>query len=156
MRSKITIVQGDKIVSQDAEIVKTFNKYLINIPILNMPNNPSVSCQTSSSKEDTTTGIVERYKEHPSIKLKNCCLANTFSFMPVSIEEVKRSIECLNVKKTEQEKDIQMDIRIQNSVFFVFYSQKDINASISALNLPNDLKEADIILYTRKNRSYLK
>ena len=90
MRSKITIVQGDKIVSQDAEIVKTFNKYLINIPILNMPNNPSVSSQTSSSKEDTTTGIVERYKEHPSIKLKNSCLANTFSFMPVSIEEVKR------------------------------------------------------------------
>ena len=60
MRSKITIVQGDKIVSQDAEIVKTFNKYLINIPILNMPNNPSVSSQTSSSEEDTTTGIIER------------------------------------------------------------------------------------------------
>ena len=76
--------------------------------------------------------------------------------MPVSIEEVKRSIECLDAKKAEQEKDIQMDIKIQNSGFLVFYSQKDINASISALNLPNDLKEADIILYTRKNRSYLK
>ena len=39
--SKITLVEDDKILSQDAEIPKTFNEYFINIPILNMPNNQS-------------------------------------------------------------------------------------------------------------------
>ena len=34
IRSKITLVEDDKILSQDAEIAKTFNEYFINIPIL--------------------------------------------------------------------------------------------------------------------------
>ena len=43
IRSKITLVEGDKILLQDAEIARTFNEYFINIPILNMPNNRSFS-----------------------------------------------------------------------------------------------------------------
>ena len=42
IRSKITLVEDDKILSQDAEIAKTFNEYFINISILNIPNNQSV------------------------------------------------------------------------------------------------------------------
>ena len=55
-----------------------------------------------SLEEYTFSGISERYKNHPSINLiksKNSCLANTFSFTPVSIEEVKRLIESLGPKK---------------------------------------------------------
>ena len=36
--SKITLVEGDKIQSQDAEITKTFKEYFIDIPILNVPD----------------------------------------------------------------------------------------------------------------------
>ena len=43
IRSKITLVEDDKILSRDAEIAKTFNEYFINIPNLNMPNNQRVS-----------------------------------------------------------------------------------------------------------------
>ena len=46
IRSKITLVEDDKILSQDAEITETFNEYFINIPILNTPNNQSFSTQT--------------------------------------------------------------------------------------------------------------
>ena len=83
IRSKITLVEDDKILSQDAEIAKTFNEYFINIPILNMPNNQSLSTQTHSLEENTISGITERYKDHPSINLskyKKNCLAKTFSF----------------------------------------------------------------------------
>ena len=109
IRSKITLVEDDKILSQDAEIAKTFNDYFINIPILNMSNNQSFSTQARSFEENTISRIIERYKDHPSINLiksKNSCLANTFSFTPVSIEEVKRAIESLDSKKAAQEKDI--------------------------------------------------
>ena len=66
-----------------------------------MLNNQSFSTQTRSLKENTISGIIERYKDHTSINLiksKNSCLANRFSFTPVSIEEVKRSIESLDQK----------------------------------------------------------
>ena len=78
-------------------------------------------------------------------------MANTFSFAPVSIEEVKRSIKSLDPKKATQEKDIRTSILKQNSDFFAVHVKKDINASISALKFPNDLKEADIIpVYKKK------
>ena len=69
IRSKITLVEDDKILCQDAEIVKTFNEYFINIPILNMPNNQSFSTQTRSLEENTISGTIERYKDHSSINL---------------------------------------------------------------------------------------
>ena len=155
IRSKITLVEDDKILSQDAEIAKTFNEYFINIPILNMPNNQRFSTQTHSLEENTISGIIEREKDHPSINLiksKNSCLANTFSFTPVSIEEVKRAIESLDPKKAAQGKDIHTNILKQNSDFFAFHVQKDINASISTSKFPNDLKEADAIpVYKKKS-----
>ena len=151
--SKITLVEDDKILSPDADIAKTFNEYFINIPILKIPNNQSFFTQTRSLEENTILGITERYKDHPSINLiksKNSCLANTFSFTPVSIEEVKRAIESLDPKKVAQEKDIDINILKQNSDFFAFHVQKDINASISTSKSPNDLKEADVILVYKK------
>ena len=156
IRSKITLVEDDKILSQDAEIAKTFNEYFINIPMLNMPNNQSFSTQTCSLEENTISGIIGRYKDHPSINLiksKNSCLANTFSFTLASIEEMKRTIESLDPKKAAQEKDIRTNILKQNSDFFAFHVQKDINASISTSNFPNDLKEADVIpVYKKKSK----
>ena len=80
-------------------------------------------------------------------------MANTFSFTPVSIEEVKRAIESLDPKKAAQEKDIHTNILKQNSDFFVFHLQKDINASISTSKFPNDLKDVDVIpLYKKKSK----
>ena len=106
-RSKITLVEDDKILSQDAEIAKNFNEDFINIPILTMPNNQSFSTQTRSLEENTISRIIERYKDYRSInpiKSKNSRLANTFSFTLAPIEEVKRAIESLNPKAVTQEK----------------------------------------------------
>ena len=111
------------------------------------------STQTRSLEENTTSGIIERYKEHPSINLiksKNSCLANTSSFMPVSVAEVKRAIEFLNSKKVAQEKDVHTNTLKQNSDFIAFHVQKDISSSVSPSKSPNDLKEADVILVYKK------
>ena len=105
--SKITLVEDDKILSPDTDIAKTFNEYFINIPILKIPNNQSFFTQTRSLEENTILGITERYKDHPSINLiksKNSCLANTFSFTPVSIEEVKGQSNLLTQRKLHKKK----------------------------------------------------
>ena len=121
-----------------------------------MPNNHGFSTQTRSLEENTILRIIERYKDHRStnlIKSKNSCLANTFSFTPVSIEEVKRAIQSLDRKTVTQEKDIHTNTVKQNSDFFTFHVQKDINASISTSKFPNDLKEADVIpVYKKKSK----
>ena len=78
-----------------------------------MPNNQSFSTQTRFLEENTISGIIERYKDHPNInriKSKNSCLDDTFSFTPVSIEEVKKAIESLDPNKAAQEKDIHTNI----------------------------------------------
>ena len=59
IRSKIILVEDDKILSQDVEIAKTFNECVINIPILNMPNNESFSTQMRSLEENTISRIIE-------------------------------------------------------------------------------------------------
>ena len=80
-------------------------------------------------------------------------MANLFSFTPASIEEV---IESFDLKKAPQENDIHTNILKQNSAFFAFYARKNINAYISAIKIPVDLKEANIMPVCKKNRSYLK
>ena len=66
---------------------------------------------------------------------------------------MKRAIESLDPKKAAQEKDIHTNILKQNSDFFAFHVQKDINASISTSKFPNDLKEADVIpVYKKKSK----
>ena len=121
-----------------------------------MPNNQGFSTQTRSLEENTIFRIIERYKDHRStnlIKSINSCLANTFSFTPVSTEEVKRAIQSLDTKTVTQEKDIHTNTVKQNSDFFTFDVQKDINASISTSKFPNDLKEADVIpVYKKKSK----
>ena len=76
-----------------------------------------------------------------------------FSFTPVSIEEVKRAMESLDSKKDAQKKDTHTNISKQNSDFFAFHGQQDINASISTSKFPNDLKEAVVIpVYEKKSK----
>ena len=48
-----------------------------------MPKNQSFSTQIRSLEENTILGIIERYKDHPSINLiksKNSCLVNMFFY----------------------------------------------------------------------------
>ena len=56
---KEKLVEDDKILSQDAEIAKTFNEYFINIPILNISNNQSFSTQTLTLEENIISGAIQ-------------------------------------------------------------------------------------------------
>ena len=64
---KINLVKDDKIISRDDQIAKKFSKYFISIPILNMPSN-GYKCQDLST-QDPILKILDKYKDHPSIKL---------------------------------------------------------------------------------------
>ena len=66
--STINLVEDDnKIISRDDQIVKKFSEYFINFPILIMSSN-GYKCP-DSSEQDSIVKILDKYKDHPSIKL---------------------------------------------------------------------------------------
>ena len=78
-------------------------------------------------------------------------MVNTFSFTPVSTEEVKRLIESIDSNKAAKRYSYQYFKR--KLEFFAAHEQKDINAPISALKFLNDQKETDIIpVYKKKSK----
>ena len=66
--STINLVEDDnKIISRDDQIAKKFSEYFINFPILIMSSN-GYKCP-DSSEQDSIVKILDKYKDHPSIKL---------------------------------------------------------------------------------------
>ena len=65
--SKINLVEDNEIISPEDQIAKKFSEYFKNIPILNMPSN-GYKCP-DSSEQDPILKILEKYKNHRSIKL---------------------------------------------------------------------------------------
>ena len=64
---KSIFFEDDKNISRDDQTVKKFSEYFINIPTLNMPSN-GYECP-DSSKQYPIFKILDKYKDHPSIKL---------------------------------------------------------------------------------------
>ena len=85
--SKINLVEDAKIISRDDQIAKKFNEYFISIPILNMSSD-GYKC-THSSEQNAILKILDKCKNHPSIKLikaKNSF--KVFKFHQIDIKEV--------------------------------------------------------------------
>ena len=96
--SKTKLVQDDKIISRNDQIAKKFSEYFINIPILNMPSN-GYKCP-DSSEQDPILKILDKYRDHPIIKLiKGKNNTQVFKFSQIDIEEVRKSFKSLDPKK---------------------------------------------------------
>ena len=95
----ITLIEEERVISQDHLIAKTFNEYLISIPMKNMLK--SQEYEGSDSSEEPVSSIIEKYQNHPSIKLiKTKNKSKTFRFR--KIDEIKKFIEKLDPKKVSQ------------------------------------------------------
>ena len=99
------MVEDDKIIFRDDQIAKKFSEYFISIPILNMPSN-RYKCP-HSSEQDPILKILDKYKDHPSIKLiKAENSSKAFKFRQTDIEEGKKTFQSLDPKKAAQKDDI--------------------------------------------------
>ena len=128
-QSKINLVEDDKIISHDDQIAKKFCEYFISIPILNMPGN-RYKCP-DLSEQDPILKIIDKYKDHPSIKLiKAKSNSQVFKFSQIDIEEVKKAFQSLDPKNAAQKDDIKTNLLKKNVDFFAKYTCDDINNSI--------------------------
>ena len=119
--SKINLVEDNKIISRDDQIAKKFSEYFISIPILNMPSN-GYKCP-HSSEQGPILKILDKYKDHPSIKLiKAKNNFQVFKFSQIEIEEVKKTFQSLDLKKVAQKDDIKTNLLKKNVDFFAKYT----------------------------------
>ena len=110
-----------------------------------------------SSEQDPIFKILDKYKDHPSIKLikaKNS--SKVFKFHQIDIEEVKKTFQRLDPKKAAQKDDVKTNLLKKNVDFFAKYTYDNINDSIRSSKFPNELKQVDIVQAHKKSQSFLR
>ena len=71
-----------------------------------------------SSEQDPFLKILDKFKNHPSIKLmKTKNSSQIFKFSQIDSEEVKKSFQSLDPKKTAQKEDIKTNLLKKNVEF---------------------------------------
>ena len=79
----------------------------------------------------------------------------SFSFGPVTYDDVLKKVNTLDTAKASQQSDITTKILRQNSDYFAEYFYENINQCISKSIFPSDLKLADVTpVYKKKSKNY--
>ena len=121
--NKITLLEGEEIISDDQEIAEIFNAYFANI-VVNLDIADFVTCDYSYDPElDYIANIIVKFKNHPSIltikervKIEKC-----FSFRPVDESVICDKIVLLNKRKPTTYNNIPTRILVDNIDYFSFY-----------------------------------
>ena len=139
---------------KNEETAKTFNGYFS--AIVDNLNLHHWEDKTSppSSTSDKTNDIIKNYEKHPSnckIKAKYRGISS-FSFRPVSVEEVKKIIQD---RKTNKAVSGEIPTKILKECEFTFYVLTNfINKSIETGYFPDSLKLANVALVFKKENPF--
>ena len=93
------VVENEKLIVKNDEITKIFNKYFLEkVDKLNIFE--WHSCETECT-EDQLTNIINKYKNHPSMKKikSNNAIKQKFSFKPVTVKDIENVIKNIPTNK---------------------------------------------------------
>ena len=119
---RITLVENNKVVSDERKLVEIFSKYFGNIV-----QNLGIDGLTNICSDNdavTTRKAIEKYENHPSIKViwENIDITHNFSFDLINPESASKIINNLDTSKATQQGDIPTKIIKDNKdLFFIFY-----------------------------------
>ena len=168
-KSKITLIEknivsqegqekidSEKIITEDQAVAEVINKFFINIvPNLKISTDHGYDNDFIAT-DDQVTNAVNKFRNHSSIiMIKNKKVTDqSFSFGPVTYDDVLKIVNTLDTVKTSQQSDIPTTILKQNSDYFAEYFYENISQCISKLIFPSDLKLADVIpVYKKKSKN---
>ena len=101
---RITLAENNKVVSDESELVEIFSKNFGNIV-----QNLSIDGLTNTSDNDAVTirQAIEKYQNHPSIKVirENIDTTNNFSFELINSEWISKIINNLDTSKATQQSE---------------------------------------------------
>ena len=148
-QTKISLLEGNKLISDDSEVAATMNNFFENA--VNPPNfNASDEISTDSNGDPNflIDKTIELYKHHPSILLinENCNIRTSFSFKKyIDASKIEKEILKLNSKKANTFNGIPTRILKESEVICSNYLLNIWNDEIVEQNgFPAELKLADI------------
>ena len=100
-KEKIVLVEGDKIINNDAEVAQTFNDFFDGaVRSLGISENTVLQSRVECSCGRVLDAI-KMYEAHPSILRirENVSVCVEFSFSPVSLEDLRTELEALDIRK---------------------------------------------------------
>ena len=156
--NKIVLVEDDEIISDDTEVAEIFNSFFVTVE-------ESLGIKENNDNISGTEGIldpieksIQKYSNHPSIlRIKNRFVnADSFTFNPVSLEEMGTEIKRLNPKKATTFKNIPPKILKNNSDICSEPLQEIFNNCIGNPTFPDELKCADVSSLHKQKESIVK
>ena len=96
----ITIIEDDKIVSNDAEVANTFNTFFSGAAASLNADIPKEYMTEVVHSIDPIETIISKYSNHPSIlSINKNVKKGTFSFTTVGQDDIKKELMALDAKK---------------------------------------------------------
>ena len=95
------LVDGDQIISDDAEVAQHFNDFFKNsVNTLDITENRFLITETSKDLNGVSEAIA-KFENHPSIVCikENVKIDNRFSFSEVNLDDIQEEIKLLSNKK---------------------------------------------------------
>ena len=102
LSSRISLVSGYEIISDDIEIAESTNNYYKNaVGKLGLKEYENSFDINQNNNLDPVDIITEKHKNHPSIKIinENIQFDSRFSFKEISKDDIKKELKNLNTKK---------------------------------------------------------
>ena len=156
--SSVTLLENDKVVSDDRAVADIFNDYFVNIT-------GSLDIADADSNLLSTDGIddpvdiaVRKYSLHPSIKRiqETFNHSQIFEFTPVSVVDVNNQLKRLDPKKATPLESIPSKVLKENSDIFLPYLTDTFNLCLSENYFPNKLKDGDVSSLFKKDDAFCK
>ena len=150
----ITLVENEETVSYNKEISETLNNFFSEVVTnLKLPqyHDPTVNVDDI---EDPVARTVEKYKNHPSIRLikenyRNT--NNTFHFENVSVKEIEKELKNLLSSKAAQDTAIPTKVIKDNIDIFTPILLDEFNKSLALGIFPSSMKLANITPVFKKD-----
>ena len=115
----------------------------------NIVQNLGIYRLTNISSDNDAVAIrkaIEKYKNHPSIKVirENIDTTNNFSFDLINFECISKIINNLDTSKVTQQGDISTKIIKDNKDHFSYFISASFSNAVNKGVFPDELKHADI------------
>ena len=143
---KITLVEGDKITSEDESNAEILNSFFSNaVKNLKIPEFKDINPLAENIPHPVFKAIL-KYKNHPSIiAIKNARRKGLgFYFSEVSVDDICKELKRLNSRKAAQNTDIPIKILKANANIFSSYICDFFNETIRSGKFPSISKKANI------------
>ena len=157
----IVIEQNNKLITDDRQLTELFNSHYINIVEKSSGNKPSSIGFPENSLNDelTVSKIIDKYKDHPSIKAisRNFLNNNQSFYLPeATVPEINKIIKNLNTKKANGPDKIPLKVIKLSASIIDSYLTNIVNNDIEVCSFSEEAKTATVRpIYKKKSRTVL-